>query len=110
MSAALSFKRGATWRWTGVIRDTAGDAVDLTGWGAASKLRDPSGAEIATFACTIDPDQVTHKGELEIYASAAATTTWPLGGAVWDVAITDAGGDVDISRTVALRIEEAVTR
>jgi len=110
MSAALCFKRGSTWRMTGTLRDSAGALLDLTGWAVASKLRDPSGAEIASFTCSVHPDQVGHRGELEVYAAAAVTALWPAGGAVWDVALTDPGGDTDITRTVQVRIEEAVTR
>ncbi len=107
---AITIKRGTTWRWTGTIRDDTGVPVNLTGWSVASKLRAPSGTLLATFACTVDVDQGANPGKLQIYASAAATSTWPLGSALWDVAVTDAGGDVDISRTVNVRVEEAVTR
>lgn len=103
-------KRGSTWRVSGVLRDSNGALVDLTGWAIASKLRTPMGVEVASLTCTVDPDQVAHRGEFEVYASDVATSTWPLGPARWDIRLEDAGGDVSHTKTVPVVIEEAITR
>lgn len=104
------FKRGSTWRVSGVLRDSDGALVNLTGWAVASKLRTPAGVEVASLSCTVHADQVGHRGEFEVFAAAAATALWPLGAARWDIRLTDAGGDVTHTKTVAVTIEEPVTR
>ena len=110
MSSPISFKLGSTWRFSGTLRDDAGAAIDLTGWSISSKLRDTSDVEVAALTCSVDPDQVAHRGEFEVHASAAATSSWSPGTVSWDVRLQDSGGDVSITRTVVVRLEQAVTR
>lgn len=108
----LDHKRGRTWRESITVRDATGALVDLTGWTVTSQLRRRAEAAdiVQTFTCTVHPDQVTHRGEFEVYASAASTATWPLDQLAWDIRIVDAGGDVDITDTIGVHVSEAVTR
>lgn len=108
----IDHKRGRTWRETITVRDVAGALVDLSGWAVTSQLRRRAEADtiVQTFTCTVHPDQVTHRGELEVYASSAASAAWPLDLLAWDIRLVDAGGDVDITETIGVHVQESVTR
>jgi len=46
---------------------TPGDYIDLTGWTGASEWRpDPDSTTLETAVVTMDPDQVTHKGQFTV--------------------------------------------
>lgn len=83
----ITVKSGNDFSVVRYIKDSAGDAVDLTGMTVASEVRAAVGGElVATLTSTIS-DAVT--GEVTLSATAVQTDAWPIGKYKYDIYRTD---------------------
>ena len=90
---------------------TLGEYEDLTGWVGKAQMRNAADVIVQEFTVTVDADQVDNKGLLEVTATHTQTAVWTsINGLVWDLQLTNAGGQVRtiIAGTVTVLAE--VTR
>ncbi len=105
MALTLEHKRGDTFRFSAVLRETkTGPAMDLTGWTIASMVRDADSVLIDTLTVT-----VTDAAAGEYSLLVEDTSAWPVGQAYWDIQYTDDGDVIRSTETIRLNIIEDVT-
>ena len=115
MSAATynaTVDQGADWYVTFVYKDSAGTAINLTGYTAAMMVRDTFG-DTATVLSLTNSSGITitaATGTLQVRATAAQTRAITAGNYVYDLEITSAGGIVTRLVQGKIVISPEVTR
>ncbi|MGQ0622669.1 MAG: hypothetical protein ACT4QA_22645 [Panacagrimonas sp.] len=101
----LILKRGATFRFSGVVKDDLGNPLDITAMTLASQVRRDSGALVGSAEFTKLNQTTNRGGYTALFPSTAA---WPLVLAIWDVRVID-GADKLITPTRYIQIARAAT-
>lgn len=110
MSAPLfDFNAGDTWDPTLAWTDDAGAAVDLTGSTITCHVRTQDDTLVQVCTCTI-LDQVASRGRFRVLATAAQTTSWPVGTLVTNVRVAFGDGTVRSTREFAIVVRRPPTR
>lgn len=107
------FKRGDTFRLPLLIteRDGSGQSgpVNISGWSFRMEAREdsPQGRVVHRFDY-VELNAVAGQGEF--IAAGAATRSWPIKTLFLDIKVLDAAGETFTSKTMTLKVLEAVTR
>jgi hypothetical protein len=115
MSAATHnfvIDQGADWYVTFVYKDSAGTAIDITGYTAALQIRDTYADSTTDLALT-STSGITitgATGTLAVHATATQTTAIAAGQYVYDLEITSAGGIVTRLVQGKITVSPQVTR
>ena len=105
MSASIKHKRGDTFIYSGVVRESRnGPVMNISDWTIASMIRASTGTLIAEADVMIT-DGAT--GEYTVRVE--NTTAWPVDYCFWDIQHTDGAGDIRSTETVLLRVVADVT-
>ena len=84
--------QGATFSETITVKDTSGNALNLTGFTAIAQIRkSPSSSTSVSFSVAFDADRTT--GQLTISLTSTQTAALEAGRYNYDVLITASGGD-----------------
>ena len=105
--------QGADWFVTVVYKDSAGVAINLTGYTAALQIRDTYADSTTDLSLTSPSGGITitgATGTIAITATAAQTAAIPAGSYVYDLEITSSGGIVTRLIQGKISISPQVTR
>ena len=84
--------QGATFTTTLTVKDTSGNALNLTGFTAIAQIRkSPSSSTSVSFSVAFDADRTT--GQLTISLTSTQTAALEAGRYNYDVLITASSGD-----------------
>lgn len=101
------FKRGATFRLPFDVTDANDQPTPVPGWLFSSHMRNSGGDLLQDFQVRVlDVDQ----GMVEFFATPGETALWPLGHHFLDIRVQDGSGDVYLTATIQVKVEEGVTR
>jgi hypothetical protein len=100
MSVSIKHKRGDTFIYHGVVRETRnGPVMNITDWTITSMIRTQTDALIAEADVTITDGAA---GEYTVRVD--NTIGWPVDYLHWDIQHADGAGDIRSTETVLLRI------
>ena len=105
MSASIKHKRGDTFIFHGVVRESRnGPAMNITDWTITSMIR------ASTETLIAEADVTTTDGAAGEYTVRVDDTTgWPVDYLLWDVEHIDGGGVKISTDTVLIRVVKDVT-
>lgn len=102
----IRFKRGDTFQFSAAVTDTAGTAIDITGWTIQAQVRNESMVLIDEAVIT-----VTDAPGGEYQLTVADTTAWvPRETYVMDIQYIDSGGVKVSTETLYVLVLEDVTQ
>ena len=108
---ALTIPQGVTYGVQWPIRDSDGEAVDLTGWSARAQVRTSAGSPVVAHEWS------TAKGNLEIVGSTVILTVEPAESSDWgwsrgeyDVELTSLDGTVHRVTQGVIHVSPEITR
>lgn len=105
-TSQIRFKRGDTFRFSATVTDTAGTAIDITGWTIRAQVRTDSMALIDEAVIT-----VTNAAGGEYQLTVADTTAWvPRETYAMDIQYIDSGGVKVSTETLYVSVLEDVTQ
>lgn len=107
MSAQITFKRGSTFSYSGMVELPVGT------WSAAAHIRTPNGDLIQALTVTLTPPvNPSTEHTLLLEATAAQTLLWPCEKLEGDVVFTDASVTPVVvpTGTFTVEVREKVTR
>ena len=107
MSTRISFKRGSTFSFSGLVQLPTGT------WSAAAHIRNGHGDLIQTLTTTLTlPVSPSTQHTLLLTATATQTAAWPLENLLGDVVFTDASATPVVvpTGTFVVSVGEKVTR
>jgi hypothetical protein len=105
MSVSIKHKRGDTFIYYGVVRESRnGPVMNITDWTITSMIRTQTDALLAEADVTITDGAA---GEYTVRVD--DTTAWPIEYLLWDIQHADGAGDIRSTETVLLRIVADVT-
>jgi hypothetical protein len=105
--------QGANWFVTVVYKDSAGTAIDLTGYTAALQIRDTYADSTTDLSLTSPSGGITitgATGTIAITATAVQTAAIAAGTYVYDLEITSSGGIVTRLIQGKISLSPQVTR
>jgi len=105
MSASIKHKRGDTFIFYGVVRESRnGPVMNITDWTIASMMRSQTGTLIAEADVTITDGSA---GEYTVIVE--DTTAWQPEYLIWDIEHRDGGGVKRSTETMLIRVGKDVT-
>ena len=105
--------QGANWFVTFVYKDSAGTAINLTGYTAALQIRDTYADSTTDLSLTSPSGGITitaATGTIAVTATAAQTSAIPAGNYVYDLEITSSTGIVTRLVQGKISLSPQVTR
>lgn len=104
--AKIRFKRGDTFLLSASLTDSAGSAIDLTGWDIHAQVRNTLMTLIAEAAITVTD---AAGGTCEVLIT--DTTTWvPRETYALDIQYTGSGGTITSTETMYIIVLEDITQ
>ena len=108
----LDIQRGSTLEFAGVIKDSKGDRVDITGWKQTFMVKksvddDDAAALLSSIITSYDDPQT---GETVFVVDAETTAQLPIGVYVWGIQLIDNDGNVGESQPQVCEVSADVVR